>query len=304
MVCSQADTTLDTKIRSIESDVLGSNGLLSTNDLINSSRAKTSLASTKGRGNRLALSLIVSVALSSTFYLPPAAAAEPRGDLSGEVQQNVFDSEEERNLFLLDLALTSPDKGVNHILVHENVSHKNGDSKVHAALASIAAPSISNFDIVSEGLWRGAAPSNQAMQKLAESGVKTIVDLRLAGPGAAEEATKAKKLGIKYVHIPLGFMGPSLFKVAQFLNIVNDPANQPVFVHCRYGADRTGALVAVFRVIHDHWTFSQAYTEMRSHHFKPWLASLKLMVARVGGNAKIQQELKTLANKSLASSNL
>ncbi len=151
--------------------------------------------------------------------------------------------------------------------------------------------------------WSGP-PSNQAMQKLAESGVKTIVDLRLAGPGAAEEATKAKKLGIKYVHIPLGFMGPSLFKVAQFLNIVNDPANQPVFVHCRYGADRTGALVAVFRVIHDHWTFSQAYTEMRSHHFKPWLASLKLMVARVGGNAKIQQELKTLANKSLASSNL
>lgn len=298
MVCSQADTTFDTKIQSITSGVLCANGLQ------NYHSTKTTNASTKCLSHRLAISLSVAIALNSIFILPPASAAEPRRQLSGAVQQNVFDSEEERNQFLLDLALTSPDKGVSHILVHENVSHKNGDSKEHVAGASIAAPSISNFDIVSEGLWRGAAPSNQAMQKLAESGVKTIVDLRMAGPGAAEEATKAKKLGIKYVHIPLGFMGPSLFKVAQFLNIVNDPANQPVFVHCRYGADRTGALVAVFRVIHDHWSFNQAYSEMRSHHFKPWLASLKRMVARVGGNAEIQQELKTLANKNLASTNL
>lgn len=140
---------------------------------------------------------------------------------------------EERNLFLLDLALKSPDKGANHILVHENVSHANGE-KERALAASIAAPSISNFDIVSEGLWRGAAPSNQAMQKLAEeSRIKTIVDLRLAGLGAEEEASRAKKLGIKYIHIPLGFMGPSLCKVAQFLKYVSGSPNQPVFVHCR-----------------------------------------------------------------------
>ncbi len=286
MVCSRADTTFDTKLRSTSKGV----------ELV--------IASRKSGRRALTLGLAVCAVLSSTAYIPAAHATEQGNNLSGEVQQNIFDSEEERNQFLLDLALKSPDKGANHILVHENVSHTNGDNKERALAASIAAPSISNFDIVSEGLWRGAAPSNQAMQKLAESGVKTIVDLRLAGLGAEEEANRAKKLGIKYIHIPLGFMGPSLSKVAQFLNIVNDPANQPVFVHCRYGADRTGALVGVFRVIHDHWSFNQAYSEMRSHHFKPWLASLKRVVARVGGNAEVQQELKTLANKNLASSNL
>jgi protein tyrosine phosphatase (PTP) superfamily phosphohydrolase (DUF442 family) len=175
-------------------------------------------------------------------------------------------------------------------LIHENLTHKNGVTSNAPSFSQ----NINNFDVVSEGLWRGAAPSHQAMVKLAESGVKTIVDLRMAGQGAAEEKARASKLGIKYIHIPLGFKGPSLLKVAQFLNIVNNPANQPVFVHCRYGADRTGALVAVFRVIHDHWTFNQAYTEMRSHHFKPWLAGLKRMVARVGGNASVQKELKYL----------
>ncbi len=285
MVCSKADTAFDTKLSCTSKGV----------ELV--------IASRKSSPRALTLSLLVCAVISSIAYIPAANAAEQGNNLNGEVQQNVFDSEDERNQFLLDLALKSPDKGANHILVHENVSHANGE-KERALAASIAAPSISNFDIVSEGLWRGAAPSNQAMQKLAESGVKTIVDLRLAGLGAEEEASRAKKLGIKYIHIPLGFMGPSLSKVAQFLNIVNDPANQPVFVHCRYGADRTGALVGVFRVIHDHWSFNQAYSEMRSHHFKPWLASLKRVVARVGGNAEVQQELKTLANKNLASTNL
>lgn len=285
MVCSKADTAFDTKLCCTSKGV----------ELV--------IASRKSSPRALTLSLLVCAVISSIAYIPAASAAEQGNNLNGEVQQNVFDSEDERNQFLLDLALKSPDKGANHILVHENVSHANGE-KERALAASIAAPSISNFDIVSEGLWRGAAPSNQAMQKLAESGVKTIVDLRLAGLGAEEEASRAKKLGIKYIHIPLGFMGPSLSKVAQFLNIVNDPANQPVFVHCRYGADRTGALVGVFRVIHDHWSFNQAYSEMRSHHFKPWLASLKRVVARVGGNAEVQQELKTLANKNLASTNL
>lgn len=285
MVCSKADTAFDTKLSCTSKGV----------ELV--------IASRKSRRRALTLGLFVCASLSSIAYIPAASAAEQISNLNGEVQQNIFDSEEERNQFLLDLALKSPDKGANHILVHENVSHANGE-KERALAASIAAPSISNFDIVSEGLWRGAAPSNQAMQKLAESGVKTIVDLRLAGLGAEEEASRAKRLGIKYIHIPLGFMGPSLSKVAQFLNIVNDPANQPVFVHCRYGADRTGALVGVFRVIHDHWSFNQAYSEMRSHHFKPWLASLKRVVARVGGNAEVQKELKTLANKNLASTNL
>ena len=285
MVCSKADTAFDTKLSCTSKGV----------ELV--------IASRKSSPRAFTLSLLVCAVISSIAYIPAASAAEQGNNLNGEVQQNVFDSEDERNQFLLDLALKSPDKGANHILVHENVSHANGE-KERALAASIAAPSISNFDIVSEGLWRGAAPSNQAMQKLAESGVKTIVDLRLAGLGAEEEASRAKKLGIKYIHIPLGFMGPSLSKVAHFLNIVNDPANQPVFVHCRYGADRTGALVGVFRVIHDHWSFNQAYSEMRSHHFKPWLASLKRVVARVGGNAEVQQELKTLANKNLASTNL
>ncbi|CAN5305456.1 hypothetical protein BH11CYA1_BH11CYA1_38600 [soil metagenome] len=282
MVGSQADTAFDTKYYCILKG------------------AKPLFAFAKTKGMLLAASLVFGLTVCSYA----ASASEPVECLSGNVQQNTFALDDD-NQISPNLEQPESEKNAAHILVHapfthRNFPHKNGPSQEMLAAASIVAPSISNFDIVSEGLWRGAAPSNHGMKKLAESGVKTIVDLRLTGQGAAEEASVAKKLGIKYIHLPLGFMGPSLLKVAQFLNIVNEPKNQPVFVHCRYGADRTGALVAVFRVIHDHWSFNQAYSEMRSHHFKPWLASLKRMVARVGDDEAVQKELKILAGKNLA----
>jgi protein tyrosine/serine phosphatase len=156
---------------------------------------------------------------------------------------------------------------------------------------------IYNFDIVSSGLWRGSQPSHQAIAKLAKNGVKTIIDLRYAGSGCEEEALVAKQYGISYVNIPLGFENPSLSNVAKFLAIVAKPANQPVFVHCRQGADRTGTLVGVFRILHDHWSFTEAYNEMRLHHFKPWLGNLKSLVARCEVDPAISKELSEMASK-------
>lgn len=166
------------------------------------------------------------------------------------------------------------------------------------SLRHLVAGKIANFDIVSKGLWRGAAPSHQGLESLAQGGVKTIVDLRLNGLGTAEEEARAKSLGLKYVHIPLGYKGPDFIKVAQFLAVVNNPTNQPVFVHCRYGADRTGTLIGCFRILHDHWSFSQAYREMRNHHFKPWFAGMKKLVARLDRDPKSQKAIQALSETS------
>ena len=156
---------------------------------------------------------------------------------------------------------------------------------------------IGNFQFVSKELWRGAQPSHRAIAKLANNGVKTIVDLRLAGSGSEDEAVVAKQYGINYVNIPLGFDNPSLGDIAKFLAIVAKPSNQPVFVHCRQGADRTGTLVGVFRILHDHWSFTAAYNEMRSHHFKPFLLNLKSLVARCEVDSKLSKELIDMAAK-------
>jgi tyrosine-protein phosphatase SIW14 len=54
---------------------------------------------------------------------------------------------------------------------------------------------------------------------------------------------------------------------AQFLKIVNDPANEPVFVHCHGGRHRTGVMTAIYRLTHDGWTADRAYAEMNEYEF-------------------------------------
>jgi protein tyrosine/serine phosphatase len=60
---------------------------------------------------------------------------------------------------------------------------------------------------------------------------------------------------------------PTEANLAEFLAIVNDPANQPVYVHCKGGKHRTGVMTAVYRMEHDGWTNSRAFAEMKAYKF-------------------------------------
>lgn len=60
---------------------------------------------------------------------------------------------------------------------------------------------------------------------------------------------------------------PDSKQVAQFLKLVDDPANQPVFVHCHGGRHRTGVMTAIYRFTHDSWSADRAFTEMKHYDF-------------------------------------
>lgn len=150
---------------------------------------------------------------------------------------------------------------------------------------------IDNFDVVNPHIWRGGAPSKAGLAKLAASGVKTIVDLRMTGVGTLAEEVQAKSLGLNYVHIPMNFTCPPVSTVAQFMHVATNPLNQPVYVHCRQGADRTGTLIGIMRVTQDKWSYRQAYSEMRQHHFKPWFGNLSRMVENYENNRTSQRQL-------------
>ena len=60
-----------------------------------------------------------------------------------------------------------------------------------------------------------------------------------------------------------GLSAPSDEQVARVMSIINDPDNQPVFVHCKRGADRTGTIGAIYRISHDGWTADRAIAEAR-----------------------------------------
>jgi len=137
---------------------------------------------------------------------------------------------------------------------------------------------VSNFEQVSPGLMRGGAPSLQALKELKAAGVKTIVNLRGQGAASKKEERIAKEIGLEYYNVPMGYSEPNLAKVSSVLDIIRDQAKQPVYIHCLQGADRTGMIVGINRVLADGWKFDQAYSEMRGHHFKPFLIPMRRTV--------------------------
>lgn len=137
-----------------------------------------------------------------------------------------------------------------------------------AETKSIAAKvQIKNFGRINDNYYRGAQPENRDYADLATLGVKTVIDLTRDGrpdePGFVEAA------GMKFYRIPLTTSDrPSEAAVTQFLKLVNDPANFPVYVHCQGGRHRTGVMTAVYRMTQDGWTADRAYAEMKQYRFE------------------------------------
>jgi tyrosine-protein phosphatase SIW14 len=139
---------------------------------------------------------------------------------------------------------------------------------------------LPNFATVAPGIWRGAAPTAEGLKQLKAMGVRTVIDLRIEKKGQVEEAATAKELGLKRVRIPMGAEAPTEKQVKEFLSLLTKAKTEPVFIHCQHGADRTGAMVGIWRVTQQKWGFSQTWTEMRKYGFKPWLKDLKGAVER------------------------
>lgn len=125
---------------------------------------------------------------------------------------------------------------------------------------------IENFGRINENYYRGAQPKKNDYADLAALGVKSVVDLWGEG---ADEPAMVESLGLRFYRIGLSSRSkPSSEDVARFLAIVNDPANQPVFVHCHVGRHRTGVMTAIYRLVHDGWTADRAYAEMKQYKFE------------------------------------
>lgn len=133
--------------------------------------------------------------------------------------------------------------------------------------SALAKVRIKNFGQTNEHYFRGAQPEGRDYADLARLGVKTVIDL--TRDGRADEAGLVQHAGMTFYRIPLTTSErPSNAAVSQFLTLVNDPANWPVFVHCQGGRHRTGTMTAVYRISQDGWTADRAYQEMKQYHFE------------------------------------
>ena len=130
--------------------------------------------------------------------------------------------------------------------------------------AQVDAPGIPNFHQVNERVYRGGQPAPEAWTGLAKLGVKTVIDLRREDEhSTAAEAQAVRAAGLNYVNIPMkGVVAPTNQQIAKVLSLLN--SKEPVFVHCKRGADRTGAVIACYRIANDGWAHQKALSEAKA----------------------------------------
>lgn len=134
---------------------------------------------------------------------------------------------------------------------------------------------LKNVGRISHAVYRGAQPSIEGYATLKEMGIRTVINLRTS----ESERAKVEAAGMRSVEIPLSMTGKGESgKIDKIVAIMSDPANQPVFIHCRLGEDRTGIVVAAFRMKVQGWTLSLAEAEMDSFGFnKIWINLRKFL---------------------------
>ena len=140
---------------------------------------------------------------------------------------------------------------------------REGSAPLYKWAVPFEAPGLMNAHRVSKDLLRGAQPNAEGMKSLHGMGIKTIINLR----AVHSDRDEIGRLPLEYEHISVKAWHAEDEDVIDFLKIVGDTKNLPAFVHCQFGADRTGLMCAVYRIIIQDWPKEEAVTEMTEGGF-------------------------------------
>ncbi|QOV89693.1 fused DSP-PTPase phosphatase/NAD kinase-like protein [Humisphaera borealis] len=124
-------------------------------------------------------------------------------------------------------------------------------------------PGLTNFARVSPLLYRGAQPTAEGFRELERMGIKAVINLR----SMHDDADLLAGTNLRYFRIPCSAWDVDRAQFRQFMAIINDPANQPVFVHCQHGSDRTGFVVGGYRITEQGWDAESAVAELHTYGF-------------------------------------
>jgi len=119
------------------------------------------------------------------------------------------------------------------------------------------APSMQNFYKIDDRLYRSAQPQAAGMQTLARLGVRNVLNLREFHTDDKEAAGT----GLKLYHVPMNAGWIEDEDVAAALTVIKS-AQGPILVHCWHGSDRTGVIVAMYRIIFQQWPKAAAIDEL------------------------------------------
>ena len=135
------------------------------------------------------------------------------------------------------------------------------------------------------GVYRGAQPEVEGFRSLKAMGVKTIVNLRNFHSDKDEVEEAGLKGAFEIVELQMNAHSVKEEDIISFLKVATDKKKHPLFFHCQHGADRTGTMSALYRIVYQGWSKQEALAEMTEGGFgfhsvwvnlPPWIEKLDI----------------------------
>jgi len=138
----------------------------------------------------------------------------------------------------------------------------------------LAQQTLPNLYQVTPTIFRSAQPLSGAQTAIDALGIKSVVSLRWS-EDTADLLPKAKR-----IHAPIESWDVDHDEIMRAMRVMIDPENHPVLLHCRHGADRTGTVIAAYRMIVENWSADDAIREMREggyNYHAVWLNMVRYL---------------------------
>ena len=121
---------------------------------------------------------------------------------------------------------------------------------------------LGNFYRISDELYRAKQPTAADIPELKRVGIKTVLSLR----HHHRDSQEFERAQIKALQYEMDAGRVSVDGLIKALRLIR-AAPKPVLVHCWHGSDRTGFVVAGYRMVCMNWTAEQAIDELRRGGF-------------------------------------
>jgi protein tyrosine/serine phosphatase len=187
---------------------------------------------------------------------------------------------------LLFLALVF---AANHVNAGTNPNPVQANQRPAHWAEPLSKPGLKNFFKVSDDLYRGAKPEPEGFQELKKLGIKTVVNLETFH--SDREKIEESGSGLVYEHLFMKAWHAEDEDIVRFLKIVTAKTKTPVFVHCFHGSDRTGTMIAMYRIFIQGWSKAEALRELKEggYGFHPIWKNLETYLKNLDV-AKIKKE--------------
>jgi len=122
----------------------------------------------------------------------------------------------------------------------------------------ISLEGVPNLHRISPGLYRSEQPTALGMKNLEKLGIRTVINLRFFNNDRKEVAgTLLRTERVKILTWDIDDQ-----QVVEVMRILRDPQNGPFLIHCQHGADRTGLMSAMYRILEQGWSVDDALAEL------------------------------------------